>query len=82
MRCFYVILADQSVFHSGLYLNVPKKLLNLLNWHTTINGIGGHSTTELVRVDARQLQLFAKRTQTIFHRTDGDSCMVAAKADE
>lgn len=52
---FDVVLIDLGIVERGIYADVAKETLHLLDGHSFIDSHGGHGAAELVGVDVMHL---------------------------
>ena len=73
---------DHRVLHRRVDLRVAKKLLHLLDGHTLVDGARREGAAELVRMDLRDVETAAERTQTDLHAADAEPAVGLGKRDE
>ena len=65
-----IALIDNGIPHCGINLRMAQYFLNLFYWHALINRASCHSSSELMRMDTRKIQLSSQSPQTYLHAAD------------
>ena len=82
MRDFYICLVYCSVVKSRINFRVPKKLLNLFDWHSFFQSHSCHCASEFVWMHMINVRFLSKNSQKFFYTGDGETVPWGLKTDK